>query len=113
MYDEYPPTYVGLPTTVAPHDHTYWFLLDGKPYKDPEGPNGEDQTVSMWLVTRNIIFRQRQMKGVDDERALYLVSDDGKTLTWYVWNANPNPRGQASPNANANARAGMVWDRVN
>ncbi len=106
MYDEYPPKYAGLPTGVAPHDHTYFFKLDGKQdYKDPEGPNGESQTVSMWLVNPNAIFRQRQTKGVDDERALYVVSPDGRTLTWYGWNASkPDPKGETNL---------MVWDRVN
>jgi hypothetical protein len=105
MYDVYPPKYTGLPTGVAPHDHTYFFKLDGKQlYKDPEGPNGEGQTVAMWLVTRNVIFRQRQTKGVDDERVLYVVSPDGNTLTWYVWSANnPNPQGATNE---------IVWDRV-
>ena len=107
VYDSYPPPYKGLPTTVAPHDHTYFFKLDGRQeYKDPEGPNGEEQTVSMWLAERNIIYRQRQTKGVDDERVLYIVSPDGKTLTWYAWSATkPNPTGE-----NSNV---MVWDRVN
>lgn len=106
VYDKYPAPYAGLPTGLAPHDHTYWFKLDGKQdYKDPEGPNGEGQTVAMWLVNRNTVFRQRQTKGQDDERVLYVVSPDGKTLTWYVWSANkPNPTGETNF---------MVWDRVN
>jgi hypothetical protein len=106
VYDVYPPKYQGLPTGSAPHDHTYWFKLDGtENYKDPEGPNGEEQTVSMWLVNRNTIFRQRQTKGVDDETVLYIVSPDGKTLTWLPWSANkPDPKGQTRK---------MVWDRVN
>jgi hypothetical protein len=105
VYETYPPKYSGLPTGVAPHDHTYFFKLDGRQeYKDPEGPNGEEQTVAMWLVNRDTIFRQRQTKGVDDERVLYIVSPDGKTLTWYVWSANkPDPKGQTNM---------IVWDRV-
>ena len=106
MYDAYPPKYAGLPTKgVAPHDHTYFFKLDGKQlYKDPEGPNEEAQTVAMWLVTRNIIFRQRQTKGGDDERGLYVVSPDGNTLTWYIWSANtPNSKGITNE---------VVWDRI-
>jgi hypothetical protein len=106
VYDTYPPPYTGLPTAVAPHDHTYWFKLDGKQeYKDPEGPNGEGQTVSMWLVNRNTIYRQRQTKGVDDERVTYVISPDGNTMTWSAWSANkPNPTGETNY---------MVWDRVN
>jgi len=111
MYDVYPAPYQGLPLTgVAPKDHTFVYKLDGKQiYKDPEGPNGEEQTLSTWLVTRNMIYRQRQTKGMDDERVLYIVSDDGKTLMWYVWNANPNPKAPPNPNPGP----GMVWDRVN
>jgi hypothetical protein len=111
MYDVYPAPYEGLPLTgVAPKDHTFVYKLDGKQiYKDPEGPNGEEQTLSTWLVTRNMIYRQRQTKGMDDERVLYIVSDDGKTLMWYVWNANPNPKAPPNPNPGPS----MVWDRVN
>lgn len=105
VFDAYPPPYKGLPTGVAPHDHTYFFKLDGtQSYKDPEGPNNEEQTVAMWLVNRNTIFRQRQTKGEDDERVLYVVSPDGNTLTWYVWNAmKPDPKGVSNI---------IVWDRV-
>jgi hypothetical protein len=106
VYDEYPPKNpAAVQAGLAPHDHTYWFKLDGKQdYKDPEGPNGEGQTVAMWLADQYTIFRQRQTKGVDDERVLYRVSPDGKTLTWTVWSANkPNPTGESNV---------MVWDRV-
>jgi hypothetical protein len=111
MYDVYPPPYQGLPTNgVAPKDHTFFYKLDGKQvYKDPEGPNGEEQTISTWLVNRNTIFRQRQTKDADDERVLYIVSDDGKTLMWWVWNAMPNPKAAPNPNPGPS----MVWDRVN
>jgi hypothetical protein len=106
VYAKYPPKDPEhVKSGLAPDDHTYWFKLDGKQiYKDPEGPNGEEQTVSMYLVDRNTIFRQRQTKGVDDERVLYIVSDDGKTLTWKAWSATmPNPAGMTNV---------MVWDRV-
>jgi hypothetical protein len=111
MYDVYPAPYPGLPSTgIAPKDHTFFYKLDGKQeYKDPEGPNGEEQTISTWLVNRNMIYRQRQTKGMDDERVLYIVSDDGKTLMWYVWNATPNPKAPPNPNPGPS----MVWDRVN
>jgi hypothetical protein len=111
MYDVYPPPYQGLPTNgVAPKDHTFFYKLDGKQvYKDPEGPNGEEQTISTWLVNRNTIFRQRQTKDADDERVLYIVYDDGKTLMWWVWNAMPNPKAAPNPNPGPS----MVWDRVN
>jgi hypothetical protein len=46
---------------------------------------------------------------MDDERVMYIVSDDGKTLMWYVWNANPNPKAPPNPNPGPS----MVWDRVN
>jgi hypothetical protein len=106
VYDVYPPPYKGTPTGVAPHDHTYFFKLDGtQAYKDPEGPNNEGQTVAMWLVDRNTIYRQRQTKGEDDERVIYQVSPDGKQLTWFVWSANkPDPKGMTNL---------IVWDRVN
>ena len=113
MYDVYPAPYEGLPLKgIAPKDHTFFYKLDGKQvYTDPEGPNNEEQTVSTWLVTKNMIYRQRQTKGMDDERVLYIVSDDGKTLMWYVWNAKPNPNPNAAPNPNPSPS--MVWDRVN
>ena len=106
VYATYPPKDPQkVKTGLAPDDHTYWFKLDGKQlYTDPEGPNKEEQTVAMYLVDKNTIYRQRQTKGMDDERVLYVVSDDGKTLTWKAWSANsPNPAGMANV---------MVWDRV-
>jgi len=45
------------------------FKLDGKSiYKDPQGPNGLGQTVAMWLVDKNTLYRERSTKGVIDER---------------------------------------------
>ena len=106
VYAKYPPNDPQhVKTGVAPDDHTYWFKLDGKQlYKDPEGPNKEAQTVAMYLVDKNTIFRQRQTKGQDDERVLYVVSEDGKTLTWKAWSAN-NPNAAGMTNL-------MVWDRI-
>ena len=76
-------------------------LLDGQNiYENPQGPNGQGQTVAMWLIDRNTIFRERATKGVIDERVLYRVSPDGKTLTWTPFNANGDS-GQ------------MVWERIN
>jgi hypothetical protein len=106
VLDQYPPKDPAkVEPGVAPGDHTYWFKLDGKQiYKDPEGPNGQNQTVSMWLADRNTIYRNRQTKGVDDERVLYRVSPDGRTLTWTRWLADkPDPKGESSV---------TVWDRV-
>ena len=104
-YLYWPPTKVDFKNVFTDDAREYWFKLDGKSiYKDPQGPNGLGQTVAMWLADQNTIFRQRQTKGVDDERVLYRVSPDGKTLTWTVWSANkPAPTGESNM---------MVWDRV-
>jgi len=94
VWETYPPKSWDLPWKgVGNESHTYWFKLDGKQiYKDPQGPNGQSQTVSMWLADRYTVFRQRMTAGVEDERVLMQVSSDGKTLTWMNWSANaPNP----------------------
>lgn len=94
VWETYPPKSWDLPWKgVGNESHTYWFKLDGKQiYKDPQGPNGQSQTVSMWLADRYTVFRQRMTAGVEDERVLMQVSPDGKTLTWMNWSANaPNP----------------------
>ena len=94
VWETYPPKSWDLPWKgVGNESHTYWFKLDGKQiYKDPQGPNGQNQTVSMWLADRYTVFRQRTTAGVEDERVLMQVSPDGKTLTWMNWSANmPNP----------------------
>jgi hypothetical protein len=51
---------------------------------DPQGPNGMGQTVAMWLADRNTLHRERATKGVVDEKVLYRVSPDGKTLAGQV-----------------------------
>lgn len=53
----------------------------------------------MWLVDRNTLYRERATKGVIDERMLYRVSPDGKTLIWTGFNADRNSGHQ-------------VWDRI-
>ena len=78
----------------------FWFKLDGRNiYPNPQGPNGLGQTVAMWLVDRNTIYRERATKGVVDERVMYRVSPDGKTLVWTNLNADGNSGHQ-------------VWDRI-
>jgi hypothetical protein len=94
IWETYPPKSWDLPWKgIGNESHTYWFKLDGQQiYKDPQGPNGQMQTVSMWLADRNTVFRQRMTAGVEDERVIMQVSPDGKTLTWMNWSANmPNP----------------------
>src|SRR6266850_1435681 len=78
----------------------FFFKLDGKNiYPNPQGPNGLGQTVAMWLVDRNTLYRERATKGVVDERVMYRVSPDGNTLVW--------------TNINADANGGhQVWDRI-
>jgi hypothetical protein len=96
----YPPKDDSYKTTFTDDGRQYWFKLDGKDYKDPQGPNGLGQTVRMWLVDKNTLYRERTTKGVVDERVLYRVSPDGKTLTWTNF-------------ANVNGDSGhQVWDRV-
>ena len=100
VFDEYPPEVDNYRTVYHDLYHTYWFKLDGRNiYTDPQGPNGRGQTVGMWLVDRNTIFRERATKGVIDERVLYRVSPDGQTLTWTGFNADRDS-------------SHSVWDRV-
>ena len=96
----YPPKDETYKTTFTDDGREYWFKLDGKNiYENPQGPNGLGQTVGMWLIDRNTIFRERMTKGVVDERVLYRVSPDGKTLVWTTFNA-------------AGDSAHVVWDRI-
>ena len=96
----WPPTKVDYKKIFTDDAREYWFKLDGKDYPDPQGPNGLGQTVRMWLVDNNTLYRERTTKGVIDERVLYRVSPDGKTLTWSNFN-------------NVNADSGyQVWDRI-
>ena len=96
----YPPKDDSYKTVFTDDGREYWFKLDGKNiYKDPQGPNGLGQTVGMWLVDRNTLYRERMTKGVVDERVMYRVSPDGRTLVW--------------TNFNAGGESGhVVWDRI-
>jgi hypothetical protein len=97
----YPPTRNDYKTVFGDDAREYWFKLDGKNiYKDPQGPNGLGQTVAMWLVDRNTLYRERATKGVIDERVMYRVSPDGRTLAWTNFNADRNS-------------GHVVWDRIN
>jgi hypothetical protein len=79
----WPPTKVDYKNIMTDDAREFWFKLDGKNiYPNPQGPNGLGQTVAMWLVDRNTMYRERATKGVVDERVMYRVSPDGKTLTW-------------------------------
>ena len=79
----YPPKDDSYKTHFTDDGREFWFKLDGKNiYENPQGPNGLGQTVGMWLVDRNTMMRERATKGVIDERVLYRVSPDGKTLVW-------------------------------
>ena len=96
----YPPTRNDYKTVFGDDAREYWFKLDGKNiYKDPQGPNGLGQTVGMWLVDRNTLYRERMTKGVVDERVMYRVSPDGRTLVWTNFNADGNS-------------GHTVWDRI-
>jgi hypothetical protein len=96
----YPPTRNDYKTKFGDDAREYWFKLDGKNiYKDPQGPNGLGQTVAMWLVDRNTLYRERATKGVIDERVMYRVSPDGRTLVWTNFNADGNS-------------GHTVWDRI-
>jgi hypothetical protein len=100
IFQIYPPKVDNYKTVFSPDARSYSFKLDGKNiYENPQGPNGQGQTAAMWLIDRNTILRERMTKGVIDERVLYRVSPDGKTLTWTPFNADGNS-GQ------------MVWDRI-
>ena len=96
----YPPKRNDYKTVFGDDAREYWFKLDGKNiYKDPQGPNGLGQTVAMWLVDRNTLYRERATKGVIDERVMYRVSPDGQTLVWTNFNAD-------------GASGHVVWDRI-
>jgi hypothetical protein len=96
----YPPKDDSYKTVFSDDGREYWFKLDGKNiYKDPQGPNGLGQTLGMWLVDRNTLFRERMTKGVIDERVMYRVSPDGKTLVWTSFNS-------------AGDSSHQVWDRI-
>ena len=79
----WPPTKVDYKSVFTDDAREFWFKLDGKNvYPNPQGPNGLGQTVGMWLVDRNTLYRERMTKGVVDERTVYRVSPDGSTLVW-------------------------------
>ncbi len=79
----WPPTKVDYKNTFTDDAREFWYKLDGQNiYPNPQGPNGLGQTVAMWLVDRNTMYRERATKGVVDERVMYRVSPDGKTHTW-------------------------------
>jgi hypothetical protein len=96
----YPPKDDSYKTVFTDDGREFWFKLDGKNiYENPQGPNGLGQTVGMWLIDRNTIFRERATKGVIDERVLYRVSPDGKTLVWTTFSS-------------AGDSGHVVWDRI-
>ena len=96
----WPPTKVDYKNIMTDDAREFWFKLDGKNiYPNPQGPNGLGQTVAMWLVDTNTLYRERATKGVVDERVMYRVSPDGKTLTW----TNFNDAGNSGHN---------VWDKI-
>jgi hypothetical protein len=101
VYQDYPPKVDTFKDVFDQRYRSFWFKFDGQNiYKDPQGPNGQGQTVAMWLVDRNTLYRERATKGVVDEKVLYRVSPDGKTL---VWTSFGNVKGNSGQN---------VWDRV-
>ena len=101
VFQDYPPQVDTYATVFDQRYRSFWFKLDGQNiYKDPQGPNGMGQTVAMWLVDRNTLYRERATNGVVDEKVLYRVSPDGKTL---VWTSFGNVKGNSGQN---------VWDRV-
>jgi hypothetical protein len=87
----WPPTKADYKNVFTDDAREFWFKLDGKNiYPNPQGPNGLGQTVAMWLVDKNTLYRERATKGMVDERVMYRVSPDGKTLTWTNFNADGN-----------------------
>jgi len=99
-YLYWPPTKVDYKKIFTDDAREFFFKLDGKDYPDPQGPNGLGQTVRMWLVDKNTMYRERTTKGVVDERVMYRVSPDGKSLVWTNF-------------LNVNADSGhQVWDRI-
>ena len=96
----WPPPKVDYKNVFTDDAREFWFKLDGKNiYPNPQGPNGLGQTVAMWLVDRNTIYRERATKGVVDERVIYRVAPDGNTLVWTNFNADANSGHQ-------------VWNRI-
>jgi len=96
----WPPTKVDYKNVFTDDAREFWFKLDGKNiYPNPQGPNGLGQTVAMWLVDRNTLYRERATKGVVDERVIYRVAPDGNTLVWSNFNADGNSGHQ-------------VWNRI-
>jgi hypothetical protein len=96
----WPPTKVDYKNVFTDDAREFWFKLDGKNiYPNPQGPNGLGQTVAMWVVDRNTLYRERATKGVVDERVMYRVSPDGKALVWTSFSADANSGHQ-------------VWDRI-
>jgi hypothetical protein len=97
----WPPTKADYKNVFTDDAREFFFKLDGKNiYPNPQGPNGLGQTVAMWLVDRNTLFRERATKGQVDEWVLYRVSPDGNTLTWTNFNGGPGNSGH------------NVWDRI-
>jgi hypothetical protein len=97
----WPPTKADYKNVFTDDAREFFFKLDGKNiYPNPQGPNGLGQTVAMWLVDRNTLFRERATKGQVDEWVLYRVSPDGNTLTWTSFNGGPGNSGH------------NVWDRI-
>ena len=100
VFNSYPLKVDTYNTVFTPEARSYWFKLDGQNlYENPQGPNGRGQTVGMWLIDLNTIFRERMTKGVIDERVLYRVSPDGQTLTWTGFNSERDS-------------GHVVWDRI-
>ena len=96
----WPPTKVDYKKVFTDDAREFWFKLDGKNiYPNPQGPNGLGQTVAVWLVDRDTMYRERATKGVVDEHVMYRVSPDGNTLVWTAFNADGNSGHQ-------------VWDRI-
>jgi len=96
----WPPTKADYKNVFTDDAREFWFKLDGKNiYPNPQGPNGLGQTVAMWLVDRNTLYRERATKGVVDERVVYRVAPDGNTLVWTNFNADGNSGHQ-------------VWSRI-
>jgi len=96
----WPPTKVDYKNVFTDDAREFWFKLDGKNiYPNPQGPNGLGQTVAVWLVDRNTLYRERATKGVVDERVMYRVAPDGNTLVWTNFNADGNSGHQ-------------VWNRI-
>ena len=100
VFQDYAPKVDTYKTVFDQRYRSFWFKLDGKNiYADPQGPNGQGQTVAVWLADRNTLYRERATKGVVDEWVLYRVSPDGRTLVWTSFNADRD-NGQ------------NVWDRI-